>query len=188
MTCMSLVSVDRWERNAWRARSDAAAVWSKDVESLVALNNKVKVMVCGPGRSLDREGDQGVHMTKEIQYRMGDLRANLIPVVSASWGSEVDSYGRNRPVQRAWAVVPYLAAVPDFFSLTRTTWPGSATLYIRDNILKLLKEGTSSKMGDGGSMSESEDVDMTGAALGGLPVGVTPGGQSSDAGQHAERR
>ena len=173
----------RWERNAWRARSDAATVWSKDVESLVALNNKVKVMVCGPGRSLDREGDQGVHMTKGIQYRMGDLRTNLIPVVSAdavSWGSEVDSYGRNRPVPRAWAVVPpYLAAVPDF-SLTRTTWPGAVTLHIRENILKLLKEG------DGGSMSESEDVDMTGAALGGPPVGVTPGGQSSDAGQHAE--
>ena len=94
-------------------------------------------------------------MTKEIQHKLGDLRANLIPVVSAdavSWGSEVDSYGRNRPVQRAWAVVPpYLAAVPDFFSLTRTTWPGSVTLHIRDNILKLLKEGTSSKMGDGGS-------------------------------------
>ena len=163
----------RWERNAWKARSDAATVWSKDVTSLVALNNKVKVMVCGPGRSLDREGDQGVHMTKEIQHKMGDLRANLIPVVSAdavSWGSEVDSYGRSRPVQRAWAVVPpYLAAVPDFFSLTRTTWPGSVTLHIRDNILKLLKEGTSSKMGDGGSMSESEDVDMTGAALGGHP-------------------
>ena len=180
----------RWERNAWKARSDAATVWSKDVTSLVALNNKVKVMVCGPGRSLDREGDQGVHMTKEIQHKMGDLRANLIPVVSAdavSWGSEVDSYGRNRPVQRAWAVVPpYLAAVPDFFSLTRTTWPGSVTLHIRDNILKLLKEGTSSKMGDGGSMSESEDVDMTGAALGGPPVGVTPGGQSSDAGQQVE--
>ena len=180
----------RWERNAWKARSDAATVWSKDVTSLVALSNKVKVMVCGPGRSLDREGDQGVHMTKEIQHKLGDLRANLIPVVSAdavSWGSEVDSYGRNRPVQRAWAVVPpYLAAVPDFFSLTRTTWPGSVTLHIRDNILKLLKEGTSSKMGDGGSMSESEDVDMTGAAMGGPPVHVTPRGQSSDAGQQVE--
>ena len=35
-------------------------------------------------------------------------------------------------------------------------------------------------------MSESEDVDMTGAARGGPPVGVTPGGQSSDAGQRAE--
>ena len=80
----------------------------------------------------------------------------------------------------------YLAAVPDFFSLTRTTWPGSVTLFIRDNILKHLKEGTSSKMGDGGSMSESEDVDMTGAAQGGPPIGVTPGGQSSDAGQRAE--
>ena len=82
---------------------EATRQWSKDVESLVALNNKVKVMVCGPGRSLDREGDQGAHMTKEIQYSMGQLRANLIPVVSAdamSWGSEVDSYGRNRPVQR----------------------------------------------------------------------------------------
>ena len=180
----------RWEKNAWRARSDAATVWSKDVGSLVALNNKVKVMVCGPGRSLDREGDQGVHMQKEIQLKMSDLRVNLIPVVSAdavSWGSEVDSYGRSRPVQRAWIVVPaYLAAVPDFFSLTRTTWPGSVTLFIRDNILKLLKEGTSSKMGDGGSMSESEDVDMTGAAQGGPPIGVTPGGQSSDAGQRAE--
>ena len=114
MTCIDLYVFGlrgsylyRWERNAWRARSDAATVWSKDVASLVALNNKVKVMVCGPGRSLDREGDQGVHMTKEIQYKMGDLRANLIPVVSAdavSWGSEVDSYGRNRPVQRAWAL------------------------------------------------------------------------------------
>ena len=31
-------------------------------------------------------------------------------------------------------------------------------------------------------MSESEDVDMTG----GPPIGVTPGGQSSDAGQRAE--
>ena len=35
-------------------------------------------------------------------------------------------------------------------------------------------------------MSESEDVDMTGAALGGPPVGVTPGGQSSDVGQQVE--
>ena len=35
-------------------------------------------------------------------------------------------------------------------------------------------------------MSETEDVDMTGAALGGPPVGVTPGGQSSDAGQQME--
>ena len=84
----------RWEKNAWRARSDAATVWSKDVESLIALNNKVQVMVCGPGRSLDREGDQGVHMQKEIQFKMSDLRVNLIPVVSAdavSWGSEVDN-------------------------------------------------------------------------------------------------
>ena len=63
---------------------------------------------------------------------------NLVLVVSAdavSWGSEVDSYGRNRPVQRAWIVVPaYLAAVPDFFSLTRTEWPGDVTLKIRDNM------------------------------------------------------
>ena len=155
----------RWERNAWRARSDAATVWSKDVESLNALSNKVKVMVCGPGRSLGREGDQGIHMQKEIQFKMSDIRMNLIPVVSAdavSWGSEADNYGRNRPVQRAWIVVPaYLAAVPDLFSLTRTTWPGATTLYIRDNILKHLKEDTSSKMGDGGSMSDSEDVNMT---------------------------
>ena len=78
---------------------------------------------------------------------------------------------------------PYLAVVPDFFVLTRTTWPGSITLCI---ILKLLKEGTSSKMGGGGSMSESEDIDITGAARGGPPVGITPGGQSSDAGQRAE--
>ena len=35
-------------------------------------------------------------------------------------------------------------------------------------------------------MSESEDVEMTGAAQGGPPVGATPGGQSSDAGQRAE--
>ena len=165
-------------------------MWSKDVESLIALNNKVKVVVCGPGRSLDREGDQGVHMQKEIQFKMSDIRMNLIPVVSAdavSRGSEVDNYGRNRPVQRAWIVVPaYLAAVPDLFSLTRTTWPGATTLFIRDNILKHLKEGTSSKMGDGGSMSESEDVNMTGAAQGGPPIGVTPGRQSSDAGQRAE--
>ena len=115
---------------------------------------------------------------------------NLIPVVSAdavSWGSEVDSYGRNRPVQRAWIVVPaYLAAVPDFFSMTRTTWPGAVTLNIRDNIFKHLKEGTSSKMGDGSSMFESEDVEMTGVAQGGPPVGATPGGQSSDTGQRAE--
>ena len=100
-----------------------AAVWSKDVESLVSLSRKVKVLVCGPGRSLDREGDQGIHMQKEIQFRMNEVRMNLIPVVSADAvlrGSEVDSYGRNRPVQRAWIMVPaYLAAVPDFFSLTR---------------------------------------------------------------------
>ena len=178
----------RRERNAWRARSDAATVWSKDVESLIALNNKVKVLVCGPGRSLDREGDQGVHMQKEIQFKMNEIRVNLIPVADAvSWGSEVDNYGRNRPVQSAWIVVPaYLAAVPDFFSMTRTTWPGAVTLNIRDNIFKHLKEGTSSKMGDGGSMSESEDVEMTSAAQGGPPVGATPGGQSSDAGQRAE--
>ena len=93
----------RWERNAWRARSDAATVWGKDVESLIALNNKVRVLVCGPGRSLDRDGDQGFHMQKEIQVKMNEIRMNLIPVVSAdavSWGSEVDNYGRNRPVQR----------------------------------------------------------------------------------------
>ena len=74
----------RWEKNAWRARSDAAAVWSKDVESLVSLGKKVKVLVCGPGRSSDREGDQGVHMQKEIQFRMNEIRMNLIPVVSAT--------------------------------------------------------------------------------------------------------
>ena len=94
------------------------------MESLVSLSNKVKVMVCDLGRSLDREGDQGVHMQKEIQSKMNAVRTNLVPVVSAdavSWGSEVDNYGRNRPVQRAWTVMPaYLAAVPDFFSLTRT--------------------------------------------------------------------
>ena len=98
----------RWERNAWRARSDAATVWSKDVESLIALNNKVRVLVCGL-RSRGRPG-----------------------------GSHAEG------------------------SLTRTTWPGAITLVIRDNIFKHLKEGTSSKMGDGGSMSESEDVEMTG--------------------------
>ena len=73
----------RWEKKAWRARSDAASVWSKDVESLVSLSNKVKVLVCGPGRSLDREGDQGVHMQKEIQFRMNEVRMNLILAVSA---------------------------------------------------------------------------------------------------------
>ena len=104
---------------------------------------------------------------------MSDLRVNLIPVVSAdavSWGQ----LRQESASPKAWIVVPaYLAAVPDFFSLTRTTWPGSVTLFIKENILKLLKEGTSSKMGDGGSMSESEDVDMTGAAQGGPPIGVT---------------
>ena len=60
----------------------------------------------------------------------------------------------------------YLAAVLDLFSLTRTTWPGATTLFIRNNILRHLKEDTSSKMGDGGSMSESEDVNMTDAAQG----------------------
>ena len=71
--------------------------------SLIALNGKAKVMMCGPGRSLDREGDQGVHMQKEIESKMNEARMNLIPVVSAdavSWGGEVDSYGRNRPVQK----------------------------------------------------------------------------------------
>ena len=37
-------------------------------------------------------------------------------------------------------------------------------------------------------MSESEDVEMTGAAQEGTPIGATPGGQSSDAGQCAESR
>ena len=119
-------------------------------------------------------------MKQEIQSRMNEVRMNLIPVVSAdavSWGSEVDSYGRNRPVQRAWIVVPaYLAAVPDFFSLIRTVWPGDITLKIRDNIFKHLKEGTSSKMGDASSMSESEDAEMTSAVQGGPPVGENPGG------------
>ena len=80
----------------------------------------------------------------------------------------------------------YLAAVPDFFSLTRTVWPGDVTLKIRDNIFKHLKEGTSSKMGDASSMSESEDVEMTNAVQGGPPVGANPGGQSSGAGQREE--
>ena len=83
-------------------------------------------------------------------------------------------------------VPAYLAAVPDFFSLTRTVWPGAVTLNIRDNIFKHLKEGTSSKMGDASSMSESEDVEMTGAVQGGPPVGANLGGQSSGAGQRAE--
>ena len=94
-------------------RSDAA----HDLEALKSLNNKVKFMVCGPGRSLDREGDNGVHMQKEIQLKMNAVRMNLIPVISAdavSWGCEVDNYGRNKPVARAWAIMPaYLAAVPD---------------------------------------------------------------------------
>ena len=42
----------------------------------------------------------------------------------------------------------YLAAVPDYFSLTWTEWPGDVALKVRHNILKQLKEGTSSKMGD----------------------------------------
>ena len=52
---------------------------------------------------------------------MNEIRVNLILVVSAdavSWESEVDSYGRNRPVQRAWIVVP-------------AVWPGDVTLKIR---------------------------------------------------------
>ena len=104
-------------------------------------------------------------MQKEIQSKVNTIRMNLIPVVSAdavSWGSEVDNYGRNKPVQNAWIVVPaYLAAVPDFFSLTRTEWPGDVGLKIRDFILQQLKENTSSKMGDASSMSESEDVEIT---------------------------
>ena len=43
-----------------------------------------------------------------------------------------------------------------------------------DNIFKHLKEGTSSKMGDASSMSEPEDVEMTGAAQGGPLVGANP--------------
>ena len=84
----------RWEKNAWRVRSDAATVWSKGLKSLISLSDKVKVMVCGPGRSLDREGGQGVHMQKEIQSKVNEIRMNMIPVISAdavSWGCEVDS-------------------------------------------------------------------------------------------------
>ena len=179
----------QWEKNAWRARTDGATVWGKDMASLIALNAKAKVMMCGPGRSLDREGDHGVHMQKEIQSKMNEARMNLISVVSAdavSWGGEVDSYGRNRPVQRAWIVLPaYLAAVPDYFSLTRTEWPGDVALKVRDNILKQLKEGTSSKMGDVSSMSETEDVEMTGAGQRGPPIGGTPGESSSGTGRRA---
>ena len=83
-------------------------------------------------------------------------------------------------------VPAYLAAVPDFFSLTRTVWPGDVTLKIRDNISKHLKEGTSSKMGDASSMSESEDAEMTSAVQGDPPVGKNPGGQSSGTGQRGE--
>ena len=39
----------RWEKNAWRARSDAASVWSKDVESLVSLSNKVRCWFAAQG-------------------------------------------------------------------------------------------------------------------------------------------
>ena len=179
----------RWEKNAWRVRSDAATVWNKDLESLVSLSDKVKVMVCGPGRSLDREGDQGVHMQKEIQLKVNTIRMNLIPVVSAdavSWGCEVDNYGRNKPVQRAWMVPAYLAAVPDFFSLTRTEWPGEVGLKIRDFILQQLKENTSSKMGDASSMPESEDAEMTSAGQGGPPIGGAPGGSSLGVGHQEE--
>ena len=64
----------RWEKNAWRVRSDAATVWNKDLQALISLSNKVKVMVYGPGRSLDREGDLGVHMQKEIQSKVNTIR------------------------------------------------------------------------------------------------------------------
>ena len=131
----------RWEKNSWKVRSDAATIWDHDLEALKSLNNKVKVMVCGPGRSLDREGDNGVHMQKEIQLKMNAVRMNLIPVISAdavSWGCEVDNYGRNKPV----AMPAYLAAVPDFFSLTRSDWPGELGLKIRDSIMQQLKEST----------------------------------------------
>ena len=104
-------------------------------------------------------------------------------------GGEVDNYGRNKPVQRAWIVMPaYLAAAPDFFSLTRTEWSGDIALKIRDNIFKHLKEGTSSKMDDASSMSESKDAEMTSAVQGDPPVGGTPGGQSSGTGHRAAFR
>ena len=100
--------------------------------------------------------------------KVNTIRLNMIPVVSAnavSWGCEVDHYGRNKPVQRAWILLPaYL------FSLTRTDWPGETGMKIRDSIMKEVKESTASKMGAASSMSESED-----AAIGGAPESSSSG-------------
>ena len=118
-------------------------------------------------------------MQKEIQFRTQPTLYRGGVKLTATAG-----IGQSKNVD-CGACIPH-RAVPDFFSLTRTVWPGAVTLNIRDNIFKRLKEGTSSKMGDASSMSESEDVEMTGAAQGGPPVGANPGGQSSSAGQREE--
>ena len=68
---------------------------------------------------------------------------------------------------------------------SRTEWPGDVALKVRDNILKQLKEGTSSNVGDVSSMSETEDVEMTGAGQRGPPIGGTPGESSSGTGRRA---
>ena len=149
------------------------------MEALIKLGDKVKVMVCGPGRSLDREGGPGVHMQREVQMKLNMIWMNVILVVSAD-AVDVDHCGRNKPVQRAWILLPaYLAAVPDFFSLTRTDWPGETGMKIRDAILKEAKESTSSKMGGAGSMSESEDPEMPNVGSEIPPIGGAPESSSS---------
>ena len=68
-------------------------------------------------------------MQREIQMKVNMIRMNKIPVVSAdavSWRCEVDQYGRNKPVQRAWTLLPaYLAAVPLMLSGCPVDGPSS---------------------------------------------------------------
>ena len=102
----------RWEKNSWRARSDAASVWDKDVEALVKLGDKGEgdgLQLRGdgwPGSSHEGDPDEGEHDSDEHDSRGRDVRWTI-------------AAGTNRCRGPA-----YLAAVPDFFSPTRTDWPG----------------------------------------------------------------
>ena len=178
----------------WRVNQGANDAWIRELEHLQNFSQMVPVLVCGPGRSLGRTGDQGTQMQKDAEHRMNDIRCRGIPVVSAdavSWGAEIDHYGRTKQMGRGNAVMPaFLAALPDYYSMTTTEWPLEATIGIREAMLAELERRSSSKIGRSRSVSDAEDVDMgvgsTGFVAGQPPVGETPSASSGSGTRRTE--
>ena len=189
--CTRTTHLYTWGKDdRWKVNQGAKELWLRELDYLQRFSEQVPVLVCGPGRSLERAGgEEGIQMQKEAEHRMNDIRCRNVPVVSAdavSWGAELDKYGRAKQLGRGNVVMPaFLAALPDYYSMTRTEWPLEVTSDIREAMIAELERRSSSKIGRSRSVSESEDADMGGGSAGQPPVGEYPA-RSSGSGTRRE--